>query len=130
MKSSLLLTTLVFALGLTLMIDQDRWLAPEEAKEIKNTVEYSDKSAKTGQKIFSQRCVVCHGKEGEGDGPGGKALKPQPANLRSKLVQDQTDGEIFWKITNGRGPMIKWGPIIKEEDRWHLVNYIRSLSEK
>lgn len=130
MKSSLLLTTLVFALVFTLMIDQDPWVAPEEAKEIKNTVEFSSKSAKEGQKIFGQRCVVCHGKQGEGDGPGGKALKPQPANLTSALVQDQTDGEIFWKISNGRGPMIKWGPIIKEEDRWHLVNYIRSLAQK
>ena len=70
---------------------------------------------------------MCHGPLGKGDGPGGKSLKPHPANLTSAKVQKQMDGEIFWKITNGRGPMIKWGPIILKADRWKLVNYIRTI---
>ena len=73
--------------------------------------------------------MACHGTKGKGDGAGGKSLNPKPANLASKEVQQQTDGEIFWKISNGRNAMIKWGPIIKESDRWHLVNYIRTLNK-
>jgi mono/diheme cytochrome c family protein len=42
-------------------------------------------------------------------------------------VQDQADGELFWKISEGRGAMVGWKLIISEEDRWHLVNYIRTL---
>jgi mono/diheme cytochrome c family protein len=38
-----------------------------------------------------------------------------------------TDGEIFWKISNGRGPMPAWAQI-PEKDRWGLVDYIRTLS--
>ncbi len=107
------------------------WVAPASAKEIKNPVSSKklSASAKKGAKSFKQFCVVCHGETGIGDGPGSKALDPKPANLSSELVQKQVDGEIFWKISNGRNAMIKWGPIIPEEDRWNLVNYIRTLKK-
>jgi len=110
-------------------INQDPWKAPESAKAIKNpvSVKKQKSSAKKGAATFSKFCVACHGAKGMGDGPGSKALTPKPANLTSLRVQNQKDGEIFWKISNGRGPMIKWGPIIKESDRWDLVNYIRTL---
>ncbi len=75
------------------------------------------------------RCIACHGPGGKGDGPASKALNPKPADHTSARTQAQTDGELFWKITNGKGMMVGWEKIIKEEDRWHLVNYIRTLSE-
>jgi mono/diheme cytochrome c family protein len=108
---------------------QDPWKAPDSAKSIKNPVAENKRiiSGKKGKKVFQSNCVVCHGDAGKGDGPGGKALNPKPADLTSDLVQGQTDGEIFWKITNGRGAMVKWEPVISEEQRWDLVNYIRSL---
>ncbi len=110
-------------------INQDIWKAPESAKTIKNPISLKKKkaSAKKGALIFNKFCVACHGPKGFGDGLGGKNLNPKPANLTSLRVQNQEDGEIFWKITNGRGPMIKWGSIIKENNRWDLVNYIRTL---
>lgn len=30
------------------------------------------------QEIFTKRCVVCHGSQGMGDGPGAAALQPKP----------------------------------------------------
>lgn len=112
-------------------IQQGKWIAPESAKKITNPISSKKKSssAKKGAKIFAQFCVACHGKVGKGDGVGGKALNPKPANLTSSLVQDQVDGEIFWKISTGRNAMIKWDPIIGEDDRWNLVNYLRTLKE-
>lgn len=108
---------------------EGRWVAPSSAKEIKNPVAEKkvSASAKKGAKLFKKFCIVCHGETGEGNGPGSKSLNPKPANLTSELVQNQVDGEIFWKISNGRNAMIKWGPIIPEEDRWDLTNYIRTL---
>ncbi len=107
----------------------ERWLAPESSKEISNPVESNKSSIKKGAAIFKTRCTVCHGNEGHGDGPGGKALNPMPADFYSVKVQSQTDGEIFWKITNGKGAMIKWEPILSDEERWQLVNFVRSLKE-
>ena len=118
---------LVSFIGIT--SQEDRWKAPEKAKELKNPVKASAKaqSSKRGGKIFKTRCMICHGSQGKGDGIGGKALNPKPQNLTLKMVQSQTDGEIFWKITNGRNDMIKWGPILSEAQRWDLVNYVKTL---
>lgn len=108
--------------------DGDRWLAPASAKKLKNP--YSGKSSiSQGKSIYKTRCIVCHGEKGKGDGPAGKALKPPAADHSSALVQDQTDGELFWKISEGKGPMVSWKLILSEEDRWHVVNYLRTLKE-
>ena len=45
-------------------------------------------------------------------------------------VQVQTDGALYWKITNGRGSMVSYGNILTEDQRWMLVNYIRALGDK
>ena len=110
---------------------QDRWLAPEDAKAIKNPVpkKAHEDSAKKGKRIFKTRCMICHGATGVGNGPGGKALNPKPQDLTSPMVQKQTDGEIFWKVSNGRNAMIKWGPILSESERWDVVNYVRTLDD-
>jgi len=116
-------------LGLVSFIgmQEDIWKAPKEAKQIKNPVASSTTSIANGKKLFRSRCAVCHGTKGSGDGPGAKALVPKPESLTTALVQNQTDGELFWKVTNGRNDMIKWGPILTEKQRWDLVNYMRTL---
>ena len=112
-------------------LQQDRWTAPEEAKTIKNPVNPADRSvsAKKGKRIFKTRCMICHGATGVGNGAGGKALNPQPQNLTLPMVQNQSDGELFWKVTNGRNAMIKWGPILSENERWDVINYVRTLDD-
>ncbi len=127
---------LLYILGLIVLVSfmsftlqEDRWKAPEGAKDLKNPISSADKSqsAQRGAKIFKTRCMICHGTSGKGDGIGGKALSPKPQNLTSGAVQSQVDGEIFWKVTNGRNDMIKWGPILTEDQRWDVVNYVRTL---
>ena len=133
MKKQLHIILIVLSLSflgfISIDLQEDRWKAPDEAKSIKNPIKPVNKgiSAKRGKKIFRTRCMICHGQAGKGDGAGGKALNPKPQNLTLPMVRNQTDGEIFWKITNGRNAMIKWGPILSESERWDLVNYIRFL---
>jgi len=131
MKKQLLIITLSLCLfGLFGMnVQSDRWTAPEKAKDIKNPIDKIDRgvSAVRGKRIFKTRCMICHGPKGIGDGPGGKALEPKPQNLTLPMVKSQTDGEIFWKVSNGRNAMIKWGPILSESERWDVINYVRTL---
>ena len=105
------------------------WVAPDESKELVNPVAENKKSsaAKKGAAIFKSRCVFCHGAGAKGDGAAGARLNPKPADLTSARVQDQKDGEIFWKMSNGKGSMPAWGNILSEEERWNLVSFIRSL---
>jgi len=108
--------------------DQDKWVAPASSKELVNPFS-GVASISKGESIYKTRCVVCHGITGKGDGPAGASLTPKAADHASESVQSQTDGEIFWKMSEGRGPMVGWKLIISEEDRWNLVNYIRTLAE-
>ena len=55
-------------------------------------------------------------------------LPTKPADWTSDKVQKQTDGEIFWKLSNGRGAMPPWKSL-PEKERWELVSYIRSLKK-
>lgn len=107
---------------------QGKWVAPPEAKNVKNPVARSDKVIADAKKTAEANCVACHGAKGVGDGPAAAALPVKPANWTSPAVQGESDGEIFWKITNGRGPMPPWKHL-SENDRWALVHYIRTLKK-
>ena len=101
---------------------QSEWKAPAEAKTLKNPVQ-GDGDAK---KVIATSCAACHGSSGRGDGVASAALQPKPVDWSSAAVQSDTDGELFWKITNGRGSMPAWRQL-PETERWQIVNYIRSL---
>ena len=84
-----------------------------------------------GKIIFIQNCASCHGNEGLGDGPSGKSLIPKPDNLTSDEIAKRSDGEVFLNISDGAtGVMIPWKFILSENQRWHLVDYIRELKKK
>ena len=107
---------------------QGKWVAPPEAKNAKNPLAKSDKAIADAKKIAEANCVACHGPKGLGDGPAAAALQVKPANWTSPAVQGESDGELFWKISNGRGPMPPWKHL-SENDRWALVHYIRTLKK-
>ena len=83
-----------------------------------------------GRKLYASYCASCHGDKGKGDGLAGMTLKPRPANFKKDALQAQSDGAIFWKITEGRAPMAAYKGALTEEQRWQLVNYIRQLGSK
>jgi mono/diheme cytochrome c family protein len=107
---------------------QTDWTAPEWSKATKNPVPPSPQVLSDAKDLFQNTCAPCHGVAGAGDGPASASIKPRPANLtNAKRMRAMTDGEIFWKISNGRGPMLAWSQI-PEKDRWGLVDYIRTLA--
>lgn len=105
---------------------QTPWTAPASEKAKKSPVAASPKAVEQGKKVAGVNCISCHGKGGKGDGAAAAALSPKPADWTSKKVQDESDGELFWKITTGRGAMPAWRHI-PESDRWALVQFIRTL---
>lgn len=121
--------------GFTFMVSAQaipEWKAPSSAKSIANPIidpqEY-DFSIIEANYIYSKYCISCHGKNGNGDGKRAKLFVPPPADFTSERVQKQTDGEIFWKIGQGRSKMPSFEKILDEEERWFLVNYIRNLAK-
>jgi mono/diheme cytochrome c family protein len=108
---------------------QSPWVAPESEKAKKNPTPNDKKTVEQGEKVAKINCVSCHGAKGKGDGPAAVALNPKPADWTSKRVQDMSDGEIFWKMTTGRGAMPAWRHL-PGNDRWSIVRYIRTLAGK
>jgi mono/diheme cytochrome c family protein len=106
------------------------WMAPAAARKIKNPVRPTPEGLKEADDLFQQVCSSCHGAKGQGDGALAKTLTPKPANFTdAKTMSKATDGELFWKMTNGRGPMPPWQQL-PETQRWELVNYLRTLMPK
>ena len=123
----------VVAMGLGLALGgavwaQTPWNAPDAEKSKKSPLAASPKVVEQGKNVAQVNCVSCHGSGGKGNGAAAVALNPKPADWTSKKVQDESDGEIFWKISTGRGPMPAWKHL-PENDRWALVQYIRSLKK-
>jgi mono/diheme cytochrome c family protein len=91
-------------------------------------------SVERGKQFFITSCYVCHG-AGAGDGPVADKLTRKPADLTGANVQELSDGEIFIVITNG----VRFSdnqismPDLRENlavnDRWDVVNYVRSLQQ-
>lgn len=108
---------------------QAPWVAPAPDKAKKNPLPSDKKTIEQGEKVAKINCASCHGAKGKGDGAAAAALNPKPADWTSKRVQDESDGEIFWKITTGRGAMPAWRHL-PESDRWAVVRYIRTLAAK
>lgn len=104
--------------------------ADEDPTSLSNPVVADIESIARGEDIYRKTCITCHGESGLGDGSASTELEVNPANLTSALTRDKTDGEIFTTITNGRQgtPMPAWKSGISPEDRWNLVNYIRTLT--
>lgn len=108
---------------------QAPWVAPDAEKGKKNPVPHAKQAVEQGEKVAKVNCASCHGAKGKGDGAAAAALSPKPADWTSKRVQDETDGSLFWKISNGRGAMPPWKHL-PEKDRWALIHYLRSLKGK
>lgn len=110
--------------------NNSNWEAPDWADTLTNPMEPKKAVVKKGKVLFTAICKTCHGPEGHGNGPQAESLSKQPANLPSAAVQQQSDGALFWKISEGNSPMLSFRNSLSKKQRWQVVNYIRKLGEK
>jgi mono/diheme cytochrome c family protein len=107
------------------------WETPAKYKTMKNPVKATDAEAiATGKTLYAKHCKSCHGAKGLGDGPKASTLKTTCGDFSSKDFQAFTDGELFFKTSNGRDEMPAYDKKIPDEaDRWALVNFMRTLKK-
>lgn len=103
-------------------------------------------------KIYGENCSVCHGTTAKGDGPLSRTLNPLPFNFQNrKAMAEQTDEFLYWRISEGGqfrfipkgvtehmtaqarslyvhqwSAMPSWRGILTEDQRWMLVDGVRS----
>jgi mono/diheme cytochrome c family protein len=106
------------------------WKAPDDAKKMKNPVTADDANIAAGKAIYAERCANCHGDAGDGKGSDAAMYSVAPAAFNdAAAMQETTDGELFWKISEGRRPMPGFKNRLTEQERWQLVDYIRTFAK-
>jgi copper transport protein len=101
----------------------------------RNPMAADSKSLEAGRALFSENCAICHGARGR---PSPLDLAPTLAmyavnlDLTADHMAQHTDGDLFWWLARGipGTPMPAYGEGLNDEERWHLVNYIRSLRQR
>jgi mono/diheme cytochrome c family protein len=141
-KTSPRMSILVLAMGLVLLGTNavrtvasppqgEDWTAPDAAKKVKNPVPANPTTVAAGKVVYTNNCARCHGDGGKGDGPDADLYDPGPANFTDgSLMRGMPDGELFYKITEGRPPMPSFKKDLSETQRWQAVDYVRTFVKK
>jgi len=108
---------------------QTPWVAPAEADQLVNPLK-SDKSVlENGKALYTAECVVCHGTYGNAETDIAETLEQKPKNFTKEDFLTQTDGAIFWKLSEGRGLMQPFKTMLTEEEIWSVISYVKVLAE-
>ncbi|MGA2429850.1 MAG: cytochrome c [Candidatus Acidiferrum sp.] len=125
------LLLIVIAVAVIYTILQNRpWTVPEEAKQRKNPLTSSDAIRQSIRPLYNDKCASCHGNSGKGDGHDATLYDPAPTNFAdAKRMSAVTDGELFFKLSEGRKPMPSFKKRLTEDQRWRLILLLRSFAE-
>jgi cytochrome c oxidase cbb3-type subunit 2 len=93
-----------------------------------------------GKAVYTQNCLACHGTNGDGKSDAAAFLLPKPrnfvqANFRLRSTPTgrlPTDVDLFRSVSLGMPgtPMPPWRVNLSEDDRWAVVEYIKTFSPR
>ncbi|MDQ6903980.1 MAG: cytochrome c [Bacteroidota bacterium] len=108
------------------------WPIPKGGENLKNPEPKDAASIKNGRTLYISYCAPCHGNKGKGDGPASASLNPKPADHTSTAVQAESDGTLYYKISEGHGhtAMPPFKAVLSVDQRWAVINFIRTLARK
>jgi len=83
---------------------------------------------KEAGRLFNINCGICHGAKAEANGPMAAKL----GGVKSIIAESPkySDGRIFYVMTYGQNNMGSYASQLSREQRWRIVQYIRTLEPK
>ena len=85
--------------------DYKPWVAPEDARKVKNPAPATPENLAAGEKVYHDNCVLCHGEKGAGDGPGSESPQRETGELyRRKIDECGNRWLAFLEDKRGQGP--------------------------
>lgn len=109
---------------------KNNYLIPGSAQSLANPQASLDADAvATARRVFTARCVTCHGADGKGQTPIGLHTLPRAADLTDARTQTRSDGALFWLTANGipHTGMPGWKGTLSDDEIWQLISYLRLL---
>jgi len=113
-----------FILSFAFSINAQDWSVPSDKSKITSPTPFNSKMKMDGKDIYNKNCKSCHGDIGKNNFI---ALTPEPGDPASKKFSTSTDGDLFYKITTGKGAMPKFKDQLDDTERWSVIAYIRSF---
>ncbi|HVN58414.1 MAG TPA: cytochrome c [Bacteroidales bacterium] len=117
--------TIVFLLVAGISVSGQEWTVPADKQGKLSPFRFSGESVKSGEKLYGINCKSCHGTPGMGNFQAN--LKPQPPDPATDKLQNNSDGELYYKISTGRGPMPAFKNSLSPNDLWTLISYLRTF---
>lgn len=103
--------------------------APKEA----NPVALTDANLLAGVQLFARNCAACHGSEQgtNSASPIAKGMYPRPPQLASDGVEDDSEGESFWKIKHGirLTGMPSFATSLSDKEIWTLALFVKHMNK-
>lgn len=108
------------ALVILLLFSGTSWVAAQMSRGNPNT----------GQSVYEQQCLRCHGSKLDGKGPDSEDLIVRPTNLLSPVTRSKTDWELLVAISNGVlfSPMHSFRGKLTDQQILDVLAYIRAMS--
>ena len=102
-------------------------LKASKPENLRNPLSYTPEVLEKGKTAYGYFCIMCHGPKADGEGTVGQSFAPLPTDLRTPYVQEQSDGQLFYKISFGYKRHPPLAHTVSEEDRWAIMGYIRAI---
>jgi len=120
-----LLTTAILLQLIASELYCQQWIVPDDKRGRLSTFPFNEESKKAGERIYSINCMSCHGTPGKANYIN---LVPPPGDPATPKIQNNKDGEIFYKVASGRGPMPSFKSVLSTNEIWNVISYIRSYN--
>src|SRR5438094_1459405 len=107
-------------------IDRSYWLAGDP-------LPVTEANLLRGKEVFLQRCVGCHGLNGDGKGPAATFMSPPPADFTDKddacCGGDTGPGDFYYRILRGwpGTAMENFGDRLSVDDIWRVVLFVKTI---
>jgi mono/diheme cytochrome c family protein len=101
------------------------------AHNMANPVPATPEALAAAKDSYDSHCASCHGSTGDGKGDKAEGLWSKPTDFRDAAHMSRaTDGDLYWVTTKGNWPMPAFEKRLSDEERWQLIDYIRTFAKQ
>jgi mono/diheme cytochrome c family protein len=102
------------------------WDVPADRSAKLSTTAFTDQNRNTGRDLYQANCKSCHGDPGKNNVI---KLVPPPPDPAATQLQQNTDGSLHFKISEGRGAMPSFKNILNSADIWNIIAFLRTFNK-